>query len=428
MCQIRPPPSLPILFPTPLPLASRPAEQMAALTDEPLEIDYPEPDESVEPELEAVAPRSPSPLAAMAPFEDVPPRPAPSAKTREQAEDAAATPIAPPAPSDRSAPQPVSQTNPAGAVDAKPANPVPSPPPKAQTQTDEVQRNPQGTAAFTAPAMVAAALTGGLRRAGPRGGPSAGASAKDAGAPPPSLLDRLAVKSILDNLRRPHAPASPSQGSPRMRAAPDATAIDGTGETPSAPKGGLRDKLGAFTADRMQARREAEQVRGATQSGTAVLASLEALERRETAGILNKIRDAGKANGGIENVLSEMRAGGAFEDLRKEFNVALAHDESFAAAYEKATSALSGYAETRAGMILAPRRRADVNLARLETLDQEIGAAAKKLPGLKDGKNALDEALEGGKEAIETVFVAVRQTLSGDASVRGPSPSPSFGP
>ena len=82
-----------------------------------------------------------------------------------------------------------------------------------------------------------------------------------------------------------------------------------------------------------------------------------------------KIRDAANANGGVEHVLSEMRPGGAFEDLRKEFNVALSHDEGFAAAYEKAAGALSSYTETRAGMISAPRPRADVNLARLETLD-----------------------------------------------------------
>ena len=192
--------------------------------------------------------------------------------------------------------------------------------------------------------------------------------------------------------------------------------------------GALRDRLGVFTIDRMQARRDAEQIRGATQSGTAVLASLEALERQQTTGILMKIRDAADANGGIEHVLSEMRPGGQFADLRKEFNVALSHDEGFAAAYEKATGALSGYAETRAGMISAPRVRADVSLARLETLDQEIGAAAKTLPGLKDGKNALDEAIEGGKEAVERVFSAIRQTFSREADVRGPSPGPSFGP
>ena len=206
------------------------------------------------------------------------------------------------------------------------------------------------------------------------------------------------------------------------------TAADATAPKAASPAGGLRDKLGVFTADRMQARRDADEIKGVTQSGAAVLASLEALERQETTGILMKIRDAANANGGIERVLSEMRPGGAFEDLRKEFNVALSHDEGFAAAYEKATSALSNYAETRAGMISAPRPRADINLARLETLDQEIGAAAKTLPGLKDGKNALDEALEGGKEAVEKAFTAIRQAFTRDAEMRGPSPSPRFGP
>jgi len=278
--------------------------------------------------------------------------------------------------------------------------------------------------------MVAAALTGALRRSEPPAPAARDAASKDASndarALTPSLLDRLAVKSILDNLRRPE-PKPPTPQTAPTAAAATATAPDATTPKAAPPTGGLRDKLGVFTADRMQARRDAEQIRGASQDGTAVLASLEALERKETTGILMKIRDAANANGGIEHVLSEMRPGGAFEDLRKEFNLALSHDEGFAAAYEKATGALSSYAETRAGMISAPRPRADVNLARLETLDQEIGAAAKTLPGLKDGKNALDEALEGGKEAVEKAFTAIRQAFTRDADVRGPSPSPSFG-
>jgi len=289
--------------------------------------------------------------------------------------------------------------------------------------------------------MVAAALTGALRRAEPspaapvtvsKVAASNAAATSDARAPTLSLLDRLAVKSILDNLRRPEGRAAAPQTAPTPGAT--AAAFSAASAAPDAPakaappSGGLRDKLGVFTADRMQARRDAEEIKGVSQAGSAVLSSLEALERQETTGILNKIRDAANANGGIERVLSEMRPGGAFEDLRKEFNVALSHDEGFAAAYEKATGALSSYAETRAGMISAPRPRADVNLARLETLDQEIGAAAKTLPGLKDGKNALDEALEGGKEAVEKAFTSIRQAFTRDADVRGPSPSPRFGP
>jgi hypothetical protein len=169
-------------------------------------------------------------------------------------------------------------------------------------------------------------------------------------------------------------------------------------------------------------------MRGAARSGAAVLASLEALERQETAGVLERIRDAAKANGGIERVLSEMRPGGAFEDLRKEFNTALSHDEGFAAAYHKAATALRGYAETRAAMTTSLPARADVNLARLETLDREIGAAVKALPGVQDGKSALDEALQGGREAVEKTFSAIRQAFSRAADLRGPSPSPRFGP
>ncbi len=307
---------------------------------------------------------------------------------------------------------------------------------------NEASPSPQGVAPLNGAAMVAAALTGGLRRPEPPApaAPAAvskaatfnAAASSDARAPTPSLLDRLAVKSILDNLRRPEATApapktAPTPGATAAASAAGSATPDATAKAAS-PSGGLRDKLGVFTADRMQARRDAEEIKGASRAGTAALASLEALERQETTGILMKIRDAASANGGIEHVLSEMRPGGAFEDLRKEFNVALSHDEGFAAAYEKASGALSSYAETRAGMISAPRPRADVNLARLETLDQEIGAAAKTLPGLKDGKNALDEALEGGKEAVEKAFTSIRQAFSRAADVRGPSPSPGFGP
>jgi hypothetical protein len=79
-------------------------------------------------------------------------------------------------------------------------------------------------------------------------------------------------------------------------------------------------------------------------------------------------------------------------------------------------------------MISSPSPRVDVSLARLEVLDREIGAAAEALPGLKDGKTALDEALEGGKEAIEKAFSTIRQTFTRESSLRGPSPSPNFGP
>ncbi len=415
-----------------------PADQMAGLTGEHVELSQPETDEPDEDKNDASTARQIDAHAAMAPFERTAPAVAapsndPTKHAPATTSDSAETPVSPPVPR-----EPMSSAEPPRAPNATPPNPstptgvtpqagqsspVAPSSAKAHDHPNAVSRSPQGTAPLNATAMVAAALTGGLRRAEPPA-----AASTDARAAAPSLLDRLAVKSILDNLRRPEAKASASQTAPTTGAAESVTAADARAPKAASPAGGPRDKLGVFTADRMQARRDAEEVKGASQAGTAVLASLEALERQETTGILMKIRDAASANGGIEHVLSEMRPGGAFEDLRKEFNVTLSHDEGFAAAYEKATGALSSYAETRAGMISAPRPSADINLAHLETLDQEIGAAAKTLPGLTDGKNALDEALDGGKEAVEKAFTAIRQAFTRDAEVRGPSPSPRFGP
>jgi len=411
---------------------------MAGLTGEPVELSQPDDEELAENGPDATRDREIGNLSKAAPF-DAPTGAAPSPIDRSNParpptpSDTSAAPVSPPAPSD-SAPTSEPDRNPAAAQPNPPPsrNTAATSPPKAQDHPDQASRSHQGTAPLNGAAMVAAALTGGLRRAEPPAPASPDAASNhrtsnDARAPAPSLLDRLAVKSILDNLRRPEAKAPTSQTAPTRGATESVTAADATAPKAAPPAGGLRDKLGVFTADRMQARRDAEEIKGATQSGAAVLASLEALERQETTGILLKIRDAANANGGIEHVLSEMRPGGTFADLRKEFNVALSHDEGFAAAYEKATGALSSYAETRADMISAPRPRADINLARLETLDQEIGAAAKALPSLEDGKNALDEALEGGKEAVEKAFSAIRQAFSRDSDVRGPSPSPSFG-
>ena len=431
----------------PLPAAAperrvSPADLMAALTGEPVERSQPDahevaenvPDSTQDREIDAAD-------VAIATLENAdPPAATPPQPAAATTSDPAQTPVSPPAPrATMSSAAPPNPSAPAGVKHGQgEQGPAAPSSPNAQDKPVEASRGPQGTAPLNGAAMVAAALTGGLRRAEPpapssQGKASQGAASKDAGAPAlPSLLDRLAVRSILDNLRRQEPRASVSQTAPTPGATAAASAASSAAPDAAAkaasPAGGLRDKLGVFTADRMQARRDAEEFKGASRAGTAVLASLEALERQETTGILMKIRDAASANGGIEHVLSEMRPGGTFEDLRKEFNVALSHDEGFAAAYEKTTGALSSYAETRAGMISAPCPRADVNLARLETLDQEIGAAARTLPGLKDGKNALDEALEGGKEAVEKAFTAIRQAFTRDADVRGPSPSPGLGP
>jgi hypothetical protein len=356
----------------------------------------------------------------------------PSTQTsREIGPDSAAAPVSPPA-SDRNATT-------SARVDT-PASPHP-PANKPQSQSSaqiaqfppQDDRPPQGAAPINAATMAVGALAGAFRRPEARSQPPTPAAPADPRpSAPQSLLTRFAVRNILDTLR---APQDQTRAAPLASTlSPEeagATASINTTRAPAtnavASPGGLRDKLTTFTAERMQPRRDAEQVRGVTQAATDVIASLQALEQRETTGILTKIRDAAKTNGGIENVLSEMRPGGQFEDLRKEFNTVLSHDQGFAAAYDKATGAIADYAETRAALPPPSQLRADPNLARLQTLDLEIAESAKTLPGIKDGQSALEDLTNSGKEAVQKLFSTVQQAFNRNADLRGPSPSPSFG-
>ena len=436
----------------PAPDAAKPnamaARQLAAF--DPVPVEAPEPESPEEREEATVNAREASGPAKSpdAPVVERPVRDA-SRSPRDIAPDTAAAPTSPPA-SDRNAARSAQATT----LEAPPRTPStasnppsPSRSPFAQppAQTDQPQ---QGTAPVNAAAMVAGAIAGAFRRPERRAEavlPSAPAGPRGSTPPDPrgsaaeSLVNRFAVRNILDTLRgRPEettaaaktGPDTATAAPPSPAVAADAASKPSTraaGAEKSAPAGGLRDKLTAFEAERLQPRRDAEQARGAAVAAAGVVASLEALERQETAGILARIRDAAKANGGIENVLSEMRPGGRFEDLRKEFNTVLSHDEGFAAAYEKATDAVAGYAEARAALPAAAQSKNDPNLARLQTLDHEIAEVARTLPGRQDGKSALDELVETGREAAQKLFATVQQAFSRDAHLRGPSPSPGLG-
>ena len=354
--------------------------------------------------------------------------------SREIMPDSAATPVSPPA-SDRNATTSAqaktsASPQPPTTPDPKPQSQITSP--KAQIASRDDQRA-QGTVPINAATMAVGALTGAFRRPETRSQPPTPAAPADPRpSAPQSLLNRFAVKNILGTLRGPQDQIRTAP--PALTLSPEKAGTTASINTTRAPTtnataspGGLRDKLTTFTAERMQPRRYAEQVRDVTQAAAGVLASLQAVEQQETAGILTRIRDAAKTNGGIENVLSEMRSGGQFEDLRKEFNTVLSHDQGFAAAYDKATSAIADYAETRAAFAPPSRPRGDPNLARLQTLDHEIAEAAKTLPGIKDGKSAFEDLFESGKEAIQKLFSAVQQTFNRSGDLRGPSPSPGFG-
>jgi hypothetical protein len=194
--------------------------------------------------------------------------------SRETGPDSAAAPVSPPA-SNRNATtsaqvktsaSPPSPTTP----DPKPQSQTSSP--KAQIATQDDQR-PQGTAPINAAAMAVGALTGAFRRPATRSQPPTPAAPADPRpSAPQSILNRFAVKNILDTLRAPQdqiraAPKTGPEAATAGAIAPtNATRAPMTNA--SAPPGGLRDKLTTFTAERMQPRRDAEQVRGVTQAAT----------------------------------------------------------------------------------------------------------------------------------------------------------------
>src|SRR5207249_3425383 len=98
----------------------------------------------------------------------------------------------------------------------------------------------------------------------------------------------------------------------------------------------------------------------------------------EGATVMARIREAARTEpGGMAAVLSEMREGGRFFDLRQQFNNALETERGVAGAYDKAAAALGRYAQDRTAVqdIIGRRPDADALTARFEQVDARIGEA-----------------------------------------------------
>ncbi|MDJ0390678.1 hypothetical protein QMO56_21415 [Roseomonas sp. E05] len=178
---------------------------------------------------------------------------------------------------------------------------------------------------------------------------------------------------------------------------------------------------------RMQEGREENSFRGAEQSGRAALEALQAFASGPGASVMNRIREAAKADpGGIAGVMSEMRTGGVYADLRQQFDGAMAKEKSFAAAYERAAAATGQYAKDRTAVeaIISQRPDAEALTGRFQKLDAQIGEATSSTPGRKEGKNALDELAEKAAEIISRALDRVKAAFSSSARA-GSSPSPS---
>jgi hypothetical protein len=183
---------------------------------------------------------------------------------------------------------------------------------------------------------------------------------------------------------------------------------------------------------KMQLGRDEQSFRATEKSGQAALEALQGFANGPGATVLSRIQDAAKANpGGMQAVLSEMREGGRYPELRQQFNSALVAEKGFGAAYDRAASALAQYGDNRGvvDQILSRRADAAALTGRFDKTDAEIGQAASVIPGRKDGKSTLDEladkAAEIVKRAVETVRAAFSRSPSADATSR-PSPSPSL--
>ena len=177
--------------------------------------------------------------------------------------------------------------------------------------------------------------------------------------------------------------------------------------------------------------RDDQTLRGAERSGRAALDALEGFRTGEGAAVMNRINEAAKTDpGGMAGVLSEMRDGGKFADLRQQFNSALSDERGASAAYDKAASSLVRYGEDRKSVeqIIAKRPDATNLSAKFEAMDQEIGKAASEVPSRRDGKNMLDDLSKQVAEMLQRAFEGVRNMFRGATAGASQGASPSAGP
>ena len=190
------------------------------------------------------------------------------------------------------------------------------------------------------------------------------------------------------------------------------------------------DRLASFE-QRMASGKDEATLKGAEKSGRAAIDALEGFRAGEGSVILNRINEAAKSDpNGMAGVLSEMREGGRFADLRKQFNTALSDERGASAAYDKAAGALATYGEDRKAVdqVIARRPDAAALSAKFEELDKEIGTAAKDVPSRRDGKSMVDDLAKQVAEMLQKAVDSVKSIFTGRPSDRasssGPSPSP----
>ena len=191
----------------------------------------------------------------------------------------------------------------------------------------------------------------------------------------------------------------------------------------------VADRLAA-SERRAQTLSDDRTLASAEQRGRVALDALQGFTNTEGAAVMGKIQAAAKTeSGGLPQVLSEMRDGGRFADLRKQFGNALSDDAGFAAAYDKAAGALAAYGKSRTEIepILARRPDATAFTQRLTEMDSEIGKAAAATPSKTEGRSMMEDLAKQAGELLQRAVDSVRVAFS-RAPTAGASSSPSPGP
>jgi hypothetical protein len=185
------------------------------------------------------------------------------------------------------------------------------------------------------------------------------------------------------------------------------------------------DRLRAFQA-KADARDQDRLIGRVENSARSAIEAFDGFRNTEGAAVMNRIQSAARAEpGGMTTVLSEMREGGRFSDLRQAFNAALNDDKGFAQAYDRAATALARYGEGRekVAQIIAKRPDAANLTPKFEQLDSQIGERAGNTPSRNEGKNMLDDISKTIAEAIQNAAEKMRAMFT-----RGPAASASRAP
>ena len=204
----------------------------------------------------------------------------------------------------------------------------------------------------------------------------------------------------------------------------------GTGAPWDPPPTPMAERLSNFER-KMTENRDERTFEGAMKTGRAAIDAIQAFSNGEGATVMSRINAAAASQpGGISSVLSEMRDGGRFADLRKQFSNALETNLGLASAYDKAAGALNRYATDRSTVQDIVGRRPDGTAItrRFEEMDAELGTAAAKTPSRTEGHSMMDDLAQRAAEllyrAVDAVKAAFSRSPSTDAASRpGPSPS-----